>query len=110
MTAVMNNSEIVQLFLNAQDLLHVNGDRMQLLPLRDMETLAKLCGLVEQINPGRTPADFALVWLACTTAAALTTAVVDAPPTTRPSSPNCGQPTTSTSNDQNLWMVLGLVT
>jgi hypothetical protein len=75
----MTPEEIVQLFIRSQDLLQVRGDRIQLLAWRDMETLAKLCGLVEQNNPGDTPADLALTRLACTCAAALTTSVIDAP-------------------------------
>jgi hypothetical protein len=70
--------EIVDLFLRSQNLLHIVEDRMQLLPGRDMETLSRLCGLVELNNPGDTPMALALTRLACTTAAVLTTSVVDA--------------------------------
>jgi hypothetical protein len=45
-----------------------------------METLTKLCFAVEEIGSAdNTPAGLALVRLACTTAALLTTSVIEAP-------------------------------
>jgi hypothetical protein len=79
MTPYLNHDdEMLALFLRSQNLLHIVDNRMQPLEPRDMETLAKLCGLVEQNNPGDTPIALALTRLACTTAAVLTTSVVDA--------------------------------
>jgi hypothetical protein len=74
----MTPDEIAALFLRAQSLLHIVDNRMTLLPLRDMETLTKLCGLVAE-QPEDTPVQCALVRLAATTAAVLTTSVVDGP-------------------------------
>jgi hypothetical protein len=74
----MTPDEIVALFIRAQELLHIVDNRMTLLPLRDMNTLAALCGLVAE-QPEDTPAQCALVRLAAATAAVLTTAVVDGP-------------------------------
>jgi hypothetical protein len=78
----MDNSEIVQLFIRSQDLLQVRDNRVQRgeLAWRDFETITRLCFLAENISrAGDTPAQLALTRLACTTAAVLTTAVVDAP-------------------------------
>jgi hypothetical protein len=76
----MTPDEIVGMFLRAQDLLIVVDDRVQLLEARDMETITRLCFLVEESNrSGDTPAQLALTRLAMTTAAALTTSVIDAP-------------------------------
>jgi hypothetical protein len=74
----MTPDEIVALFIRAQELLHIVDNRMTLLPLRDMNTLAALCGLVAE-QPEDTPAQCALVRLAAATAAVLTTAVVGWP-------------------------------
>jgi hypothetical protein len=63
-------------------LLTVVDNRVQLDPLtyKDLNTITGPAFTVEDINHSEdTPAQAALVRLACTTAAVLTTAVVDAP-------------------------------
>lgn len=78
----MTDDELVALFLRAQDVLHADDNRLQRSPLqwRDFETVTKLCFRVQAIGEaGDTPQRLALGRLACTTAALITTAVVDAP-------------------------------
>jgi hypothetical protein len=78
---MMTAEKIVQLFLRSLNLLTVVDNRVQLGPLRwtDIETITRLCFAVESINHAEdTPAQAALVRLACTCVAALTTVVVDA--------------------------------
>ena len=73
----VSNAELIRVFVNAQDGIHIVNNRMKLLAFRDMETLTKLCHLVEAIaDADRTPTGRALQALALATAAVLTTSMV----------------------------------
>jgi hypothetical protein len=78
----VNDAEAIALFLRAQNVLLVVGDRLQAgrLDWKDFETLTKLCLHVQNIaDAGNTVERMALGRLACCTASLLTTAVVDGP-------------------------------
>lgn len=77
----MTKDEVTALFLRSLEIIHIDGDRVRFddaFTLKDLNTIAGLCGLVAQ-RPEDTPMDGALVRLAAATGALLTTCVVDGP-------------------------------
>ena len=82
MKTTMTNDELVDVFLGWQHHLHIVDNRVQLGRLKwtDFETITRLCHLVEAIGDAdRSATGRALQRLALTTAAVITTVVVDAP-------------------------------
>lgn len=78
----MTNAEIVDVFLGWQHHLRIVDNRVQLGRLKwtDFETITRLCHLVEAIaDADRSATGRALQRLALTTAAVITTVVVDGP-------------------------------